>query len=140
VENVSGNTKVSGNLEENGSYQFVREVETTHGTIRQYNAFVDISEMDDIRGHVEDHQFGVRRPGVIKVDGLDFPIETDGTFDLQVTPKASHEVKARQYDSGNPYSFIRTVDVPGYADSTGMRVAVVDYTGLTSDTAGVTPE
>jgi|GEM_PF-5178899 len=142
VENASGadSTKVSGNLDQNGSYQFIREVETTHGTVREYNAFVDISEMDDIRGFVEDHQHGVKRPGVIKVDGLEFPIETDGTFDLQVAPKASHEVKARQYDSGNPYSFIRTVDVPGNGDVSGQRNAVVDYSGLTSDTSGVTPE
>ncbi len=143
VENVSGtdSTKVSGNLDQNGSYQFIREVETTHGTVREYNAFVDISEMDDIRGFVTDHQHDVRRPGVIKVDGLEFPIETDGTFDLQVAPKDSHEVKARQYDNGNPYSFIRTVDVPGNGDVSGQRIAVVDYTGLTpGDTTGVTPE
>ena len=97
------------------------------------------SDMHRLGGVVEDHQFKARRGGVINIDGTQFVLNNDGMFDYEVAPKSSHTVKARQYLNSQPYSFIRTIDVPGQQKD--LTIRVVDYTGLTpGDTNGVTPE
>ena len=123
-----------------GSSEIVLRVTDPHGKSSIYTIITNVSEQDDLRGIVEDHQHKVRRAGVVNINGTDYPIGEDGSFDVQVAPQDTHTVVARQYDGDNPYSFKRTIEVPGNGDNNDLVVRVVDYTGLSSDTSGVTPE
>lgn len=143
VEIVDGTRmKVRGaNDDVNGSYADTLAVVGPHGRRMKKGFNVTISAMDDLRGKVTDHQSEVGRTGILTVDGREYVVNADGSFDVQVEPGYSHELKARQYKDEKPYSFIRTVDVPGEKDNNNLTVKVVDYSGLSlDDTSKVTPE
>lgn len=129
--------KVASSGDINGTYNGMIEVEMEHGTKKQVPLELLLNAMDDLRGNVKDHQHNVARTGILTVDGNEYVVDSEGNFDVQVTPRSSHEVKARQYENGQPYSFIRTVDVPGNQDTNDLEIRVVDYTGFDATT---TPE
>lgn len=79
--------------------------------------------LDDFKGYLKNIQTG-KTPGVIEIDGELFETDSEGTFDVQITPITEHILKAQGYNLDNKTTTIRERTTEGNQDLEGLIVKV----------------
>lgn len=107
----------------NGTITATLEVTDTHGAKTTRSFLYTIKPMDDFKGYLKNIQAG-KTPGVIEIDGELFETDSEGNFDVQITPITEHILKAQGYNLDNKTTTIRERTTEGNQDLEGLIVKV----------------
>lgn len=107
----------------NGTITATLEVTDTHGAKTTRSFLYTIKPMDDFKGYLKNIQAG-KTPGVIEIDGELFETDSEGNFDVQITPITEHILKAQGCNLDNKTTTIRERTTEGNQDLEGLIVKV----------------
>ena len=83
-----------------------------------------LNPMDDLKGYLKNISTGQKEPGVIEVDGVLVETDSEGNFDVQMTPITEHILKAQGYNLDSKTTTIRERTTEGNQDLEGLIVNI----------------